>query len=530
MSVTPITLEQYVDLLGVMKLQSAFQLPQYHYIREIVHPGEYCFAPFKIEGNGKVLLVPLIVRERRKGYPEFIVSFNSIASNQPEIEDNDYALIFELLRKRRPFRIKIAASLQNPHPFLQTGNRAKLKISELHTYVLSLPPLFEEWFASLSSNTRNHIRKAEKMGVKVYRRGKEGLENFITLFYERFFDNTTMLNTWSACFFYRLFDVMPPDSVSIYEATLGDKVVASALTLLCSGECFYHSSAYDKNYGQTYANHLIQSRIIEHLIAKGYKRYNIGGTSGIASLSAFKEKFGARRIEYHKGTWKNRRLALRKSIRFPRIHKFSIKKHLFLKKDLKNHNDMPPRIPPMLEWFPLEQIKDLERLIADGYDLRGKDERGKLFMSEKIARTRLIQKQIVFLAFRAKHLLHSVCCVTQKSISAVNLLPPIPLLQREAFLWHGNTAAFYRKQGYHKLFIQVAERLLEKRGFNRINVAIREDNIPAIKTRARDSQIIGSFYLLRYKKRCWCIGTRKLMRTMEKNAILSRADTRTSKI
>jgi len=53
MNVSNISLSEYINLIGESCIDSIFQLPQYHALREIVHTGEQRFEPLKIEAGEK---------------------------------------------------------------------------------------------------------------------------------------------------------------------------------------------------------------------------------------------------------------------------------------------------------------------------------------------------------------------------------------------------------------------------------------------------------------------------------------------
>jgi len=512
MNVSNISLSEYINLIGESCIDSIFQLPQYHALREIVHTGEQRFEPLKIEAGEKILLVPLIVSESTKGFPEYQVPFNSIFPSQGNIEPEDYHQIFQILKTRFPLKIKISSSLKNPDLSNLQKQFHRVKISRQETYVLRLPGNYDDWFNSLDPQVRREIKKAEKLGIQIKKKRKDGLDNFIFLFYREFFDMPEMLNTWPEIFYRSLFDTMPTDSVYIYEACYEGKTVASSLVIMKGSECFYHSSSYDTQYRQIYANHLIQSFIIRDLIAYGYETYNMGGTNEMVSLAQFKAKFGATPVIYQTAVWKNRWNRLLKFLREKMSLKFKIKKHFFLEKNLVGDEESPKlSVPPGMELYYLQSTEELDKLINEGYELRGLDHRGKRFMKEELARTRLEQKQMVILVFRNKLLVHSRCVATPESVNLIKLMPPISLPPHTAFSWHVNTPPFFRKLGYNNLFTLLEHDILKNKGFNKIYSAVLAGNIPALKTHEKAGfSIKGSFYLLGWKKRKYCLGVPKL--------------------
>jgi|GEM_PF-628399 len=523
MKLNSISLNQYMAYLNRTEPESIFQIPCYHYIRQLIHPGEYRLDPLILEHVDGFYLIPLLIREKIKSYAEFIVPFNSIFSKKP-LENSDYVHILEALKKRHPYpyRIKIASTLSNPHPFDSQFSRGNYKITQNHTYVLDLPERFEDWLTRLSRSTRYKIRKterrAEKLGISVLEKGIEGLDDFLDLFYHRFYNHPKVLETFPGCFFLQLFKQMPPGSVKIYEARYEGKVIASRIAVFTKRECFAHSSVYDREYKNLSASDLLHSHIIRFLIGKKFLRYNFGGTGNIATLSQFKEKYRARFIEYDQLQWKNRRLSFKRYFRFPPVKKLRIKKMILLKNDLPGKMPPPPPIPSNLEWFSLETIEELERLVSEKYELRARGPEGKIYMNEKIARDRLFQKQILILVFRRKKLVHTRSLVLSRSLSFVRLIPPLNLSESESYSWHGNTTAFFRMLGYHKLFTNLISHLQIEKGIKRVFVMVREDNIPAIKARiSAGCKAMGTFYLIRWKKHIWYLGYKKLLKSLEKN-------------
>lgn len=506
MKVSPIALPEYIEFISQVSMDSIFQYPQYHYIQEPIHPGTIRFEPFKIEEDAKTILVPLVIKEERRGYPEYIVPFNSVISDKPLVEQ-DYSLILDTLINRRPFLVRVRASLQNPHPFSEASRLMKLKISKKNTYVIDLPPAFEDWLSTLSSNTRYKMKKrmnrAESMGLSVRERGSEGLDDFLGLFFMRFHDNPEVLRTLPAIFFYQLFRQLPNGSVKIHEVCYKDKTIASWLLIYGAPECFAHSSSFDKEYKDLYAGDLLSAHVIKKLIETGHQTFNLGGTGKSASLSVFKEKTGARQVIYDQAIWKNRWLCFRKSFYFPLSKTFSVKKYFLLKQDLTTPQSTP-ELPRNIEWFLLENIEELERLLSEGYFFKGTDEKGKAFMNESIARTRISERQMLDLAFRNKQLVYTRSIVSAHSLPFVRLLPTMTFTEKEVYSWHANTPVFFRMLGYHKTFTRQVKYILQQKGIEKIYLAIRKDNIPSLKSHLdAGGEIIKSFYIIRWKKKMW---------------------------
>lgn len=467
--------------------------------------------PLKIESVNERILVPVIVRERLKGFPEFRVHVDSIISNR-QMTDQTYRTVMASLREMKPYRITVESSIFTPSPFHREDGNIKKKTS----YVINLPSDFEGWLASLSHDTRSKIRriirKSEILGVSVRKRESDGLEDFLALFYERFREDPEMLNSWPAVYFESMFKLLPKDSVRIYDAVLEEKPIATLLVVKIAPDCFAHSTAFNRQYSNYKAIELLFATCIKDLIDDGFQTLNLGGIGKVKSLSQIKSNLGACPIEFQTASWKNRLLEIKKSLRLPPLKKISLEKmHFFfldLTKDIK-----PVSVPPNLERFIISDEEGYWQAVRDDYDGRGVDEKGKEFMNHDIALARIAEGQTLFLAFRDKILVYSQVWAFHSSRPQTELIPPITLAPDEAYLWHANTNAFFRRLGYHKIFAAEINRIFKERNIRRLFISIRADNTPSLKAaETAGFEKIGSFYLLRFKKRSWSIGLSEIKR------------------
>lgn len=511
MKILPISLDEYIELMQGQKLSSVFQNPQYQLLQTFSNPAEYRLMPLKIESDTECILVPIIVRERLKGFPEFRVHVDSIISNR-ELTELTYRTTMAALRNMKPYRVTMESSIFTPSPFQKKDGTIRKKTS----YVINLPPDFEGWLASLSHDTRSKIRrvirKSEELGVSVRKRELDGLEDFLALFYERFRKEPEMLTSLPAVYFESLFKFLPKDSVCIYDAFYGREPIATLLVVRIAPDCFAHSTAFNREYSHLKAIELLFATCIKDLIADGFQTMNLGGIGKVKSLSQIKLNLGARPIEFQTASWKNRFLEIKKSFHLTPLKKISLEKmHCFY---LDLTKEIPPvSVPTNLEYFLIRDEKGYWQTIRDDYDMRGIDEKGKEFMNEDIALARLAEGQTVFLAFRNKMLVYSQVWAFHSSRPQAELIPPMTLAQDEAYLWHANTNAFFRRLGYHKIFAAEINRILKERNIRRLFISIRADNTPSLKAaNAAGFEKIGSFYLFRFRKRSWSIGLSEIKR------------------
>jgi len=522
MNVTEISYKEYLALLPEMRVNNTFQIPQIHYLSEYVSPEEYSFRPLLVTEGDTRILVPLLVRERLKGYPEFRVHFHSISANR-ELCPEDYPLVFRALRSRHPYRIHMAASFDHPEPFSAIADTAGIRLEKNISYVVNLPAEFETWMSGLCSQTRRKVKsgfkRVESGEMEIRKCGAEGLEDFLRIFFLRFQDEKDLLNTNPACYFHKLFEILPQGSPMIYQAFYEGKIIAAVLIIRHGRDCFAHSSAYDDEYKNLSPIYFLFGEIVRDLIAEGFQAMNFGGVGAVPSLSVMKERLGGRPFEFDSISWKDRLMEIRKSFHIPPLRSLSLKKMRFLMTDLAAGDYDGLKMPDNLEMLVLEKTEDADRLIQDGYNLKGADERGKLFMSSEILKQRLAERQMVILVFRSRVLVHCRFLVTKESLPHVEMFPPLPLGRGEAYSWHANTPAFFRKLGYHKIFTMMAYRVMKARGFKTIYAAVKDDNTPALKAHSKSGSVhVGDFYHLRWKKRNWCFGLKKIHAIMRRQS------------
>jgi len=350
----------------------------------------------------------------------------------------------------------------------------------------------------------------------VRKRELDGLEDFLGLFYERFRKEPAMLNSLPAFYFESMFKILPQNSVCIYDAIYCEKNIATLLVVKLAPDCFAHSTAFNREYSNLKAIEILFAACIKDLIAEGIQTLNLGGIGKVKSLAQIKLNLGACPIDFQTVSWKNRCKEIKKYFHLPPIKKISLEKmhcfYLDLTKEIR-----PVSVPSNLEYFVIKDEKNYWSAVGDGYDVRGIDEKGKEFMNEHIAFARLAEGQTLFLAFRKKNLVYSQVWAFHSSQPQTELIPPITLAPDEAYLWHANTNAFFRRLGYHKIFAAEINRILKEININRIFISIRADNTPSLKAAyAAGFEKIGSFYLLRFGKRSRSIGLSEIKRWRQK--------------
>lgn len=166
----------------------------------------------------------------------------------------------------------------------------------------------DELWADFKRNTRNHIRKAEKMGVKIREIGEDELSKLkqitqSTSKRRNFVDRP--LEYYEKM--YRLFVPKNEAKFILAEAKIDGKTVplSAAMFIMYGDEIIYLFSGSDQKYMRDYnAQYLIQWYMIKYAAEHHFKRYNFYGIQGLPNPNSkdygiyeFKKGFGGRVIE-----------------------------------------------------------------------------------------------------------------------------------------------------------------------------------------------------------------------------------------
>lgn len=168
----------------------------------------------------------------------------------------------------------------------------------------------EQLLANFKRNTRNHIRKAEKMGVKVRELKREELNKLKQITKstsERRHFTDRPLSYYEQM--YDLFGQKDEAKFILAEAKIeGAKTMtplSAAMFMLYGSEIIYLFSGSDQKYMRDYnAQYLIQWHMIKYAAEHGFSRYNFYGINGLPDPSSkdygiydFKKGFGGQVIE-----------------------------------------------------------------------------------------------------------------------------------------------------------------------------------------------------------------------------------------
>ena len=162
----------------------------------------------------------------------------------------------------------------------------------------------DQILASMKRNTRNHIRKAEKMGVTVRELAKEELNIFKQItestskrrnftdksleYYEQMYDLFHDKGEVKFILAEAPVDNQAESNTNIEKTPSGQLTPMSAAMFITYGdEIIYLFSGSDEKYMRDYnAQYLIQWHMIKYAAEKGFKRYNFYGIQGLPDRSS----------------------------------------------------------------------------------------------------------------------------------------------------------------------------------------------------------------------------------------------------
>ncbi|MBO7664560.1 peptidoglycan bridge formation glycyltransferase FemA/FemB family protein [Candidatus Saccharibacteria bacterium] len=151
-----------------------------------------------------------------------------------------------------------------------------------YSFVLELKGHTEEQlFADMKRNTRNHIRKAEKMGVKVRELKREELNIF-----KQITESTSERRHFHdkpLSYYEKMYDLFHDRGEVKFMLAEADATPLSAAMFMTYGdEVVYLFSGSDEKYMKDYnAQYLIQWHMIKYAAANGFKTYNFYGIQGL---------------------------------------------------------------------------------------------------------------------------------------------------------------------------------------------------------------------------------------------------------
>lgn len=139
----------------------------------------------------------------------------------------------------------------------------------------------DQIFTDMKRNTRGHIRKAEKQGVKIRELKREELKIFKQITEStserRHFDDKPL------SYYEKMYDLFVPRKEAKFLLAEAENIpLSAAMFMLYGDEVIYLFSGSDEKYMKEYnAQYLIQWHMIKYAIEHKFKTYNFYGISGL---------------------------------------------------------------------------------------------------------------------------------------------------------------------------------------------------------------------------------------------------------
>jgi Acetyltransferase (GNAT) domain len=196
---------------------------------------------------------------------------------------------------RSEWSVGFTSATPGPHPHLELG--APNAVHE--TDVLDLAGGPEALWHGLDKDARNQVRQAERAGVEI---GVDNSEQGFRDYYEML---TASAHRWGLpdpgkpwSLFASISRHARDDAVRLWLAKVDGEVAAGSLCFYGAGEVFYWSGAMHERFAKKRPNNLIQWRVIEDAVARGYSDYNMGASGELGGVRKFKQQFGTRTQSY----------------------------------------------------------------------------------------------------------------------------------------------------------------------------------------------------------------------------------------
>jgi CelD/BcsL family acetyltransferase involved in cellulose biosynthesis len=261
--------------------------------------------------------LPLLVAERwgvRRVYAGAWGTYGGVVAHDPAAAAAAGRALAALARAPRTALVRVhdfAASLASEAGWFET---------EEVCLVLDLPADPEVLFRdAFTTQNRNKIRKAEKLGVAVRRgAGAEALGLYADLYAESAL-RWQLATPLPRAFFLAL--AAAPAGVDVWLAEHQGQVMAGLLNFTCGGQIMNWGNVSRRDAWGASPNNLLHWRALAAACADPYgpRLYNFGGSTGLPGVETFKSAFGPRAYRYrrceHRAAWAEWLLRARRGTR-----------------------------------------------------------------------------------------------------------------------------------------------------------------------------------------------------------------------
>lgn len=303
MKFTEITADEFREFTKKSPYQSFMQTPEIAKLRQAAGWTPYFLAA---KENGEIKAATLLLKK-----PTFLKKSTFLAPGGPLLDLEDKPLTTFFLNNLKAFARQNGGYILKISPYYELVERdrsgekvpggfsheAALKTLKTLNFQLSKEATQPKYLfvmdlngrteagllADQKRNTRNHVRKAEKMGVKIRELKKEELDLL-----KNITESTSKRRGFTdrpLGYYKQMYDLFSPRSeVKFLLAENADATIplSAAMFMLTGDEIVYLFSGSDEKYMHDYnAQYLIQWHIIKYAAKNGFKRYNFYGIHGL---------------------------------------------------------------------------------------------------------------------------------------------------------------------------------------------------------------------------------------------------------
>lgn len=262
-------------------------------------------------GAGRTLLLPLVRLPRRPGmYASFPNAWGFGGLVGPDPAAGEIRAVFADLGAHTGLSIRLRA---NPlqHASWEAGKPRDVASLSRRAHAIDLREGFEHvWKHGFSGRARNHVRRAERFGLRVE---MDTTGRLVPVFHDLFMRSVdrwaSKQNEPRALARLRARRRDPIEKLERMIADLdgaarlrvayaGDRAAAAILVLQGANAHFTRGAMDAELAGPSHANYLLHRLAIEDACQSGCATYHMGETGESRSLAQFKQSLGAQPLEY----------------------------------------------------------------------------------------------------------------------------------------------------------------------------------------------------------------------------------------
>ena len=289
------------DILSKQQTYSFFQTPLWSEILCQTIPESRSYHHWFSFSDGTEAVLPTIAIPKRLGFQKVESlpwgTYGDLIGSGPIGIEHRIAAASQLISWRVP-----VAEINLP-PATSTLDESKLsrlgwRVRTATTHLLPLDEPFDTiWAKRFKSRNRTAIRNAQKKGITV--RLSNDLDSLDSLkrLYRAACEKWTGIETPPERFFDMLLD-RSGDAIRIWLAEKDNAVRSASVIFYGKGDVQYFAGASDRNSSDNNGSKLLMSEIIRDAVERRYTSFNFGGSGGASGIEQFKERFGAKKVNY----------------------------------------------------------------------------------------------------------------------------------------------------------------------------------------------------------------------------------------